>query len=290
MRRYISLIVVSVLLAVTSCAPIPMYLNLESKNLPEVSIPIEGREIGVISVVEANGKDSALVAELGMGIAEKLESDVYVVSSEYMDLSEPGTLDLYAIQTQKDFLITVDSLYAGNYNVKRDNFITVKLPVSFKMKAYDARNIETYFDKLVVDTLSWTIFGSENVSDSYAVSQANSLLKEVMREVGNQAASVLVPTWSQEERMIVCFQSSDWETAYYLAYDFKWEQAMDIWLELVKSQNPQKSGSAAYNMAVACEILGRYDVALKWLEYAEQKCYFSQMTTLKRKLQSHLGI
>ena len=85
--------------------------------------------------------------------------------------------------------------------------------------------------------------------------------------------------------MVATFAGSKWESAYYLALDFKWEQAMDVWLELVKGGAPEKQGAAAYNLAVACEILGKYNTALKWLDFAESKCYFAQMTTLRKKLQ-----
>ena len=280
----------------TSCGPSKTYVSVESKGKTENLIPFEGRKLSVVSVVRVGDRDSALVYELGMGVAQKIESEmglevgtvgVYTAPITGEGLSESGTLDLLAVQTDSDMLIALDSLSIGSFTLVRsgENVVQVSLPVIFNVQAYDFLKLESIYRRQVVDTVVWTVMGEGQVPNSMAIAQANAHLKEAFRGVGEKVSEIFLPSWNQEERMILCFSGSKWENAYYLAYDFKWEQAIDVWLELVKGSSPMKQGAAAYNLAVACEILGRYDIALKWLDFAESKCYFAQMTTLRKKLQ-----
>lgn len=304
MKRTLVLISWLILL-LASCGPVKTYVNVEAQGESEHVIPIEGRRVGVITVSDSEDRDSALVSELGLGIAEKIESEmgtergaigVYSVSAANGGVREPGSLDLLAVQTNTDMIIALDSLYVGSYTISRNenayyegnirSVVSVMLPVYFRVMAYDVEKLAVEYSRNVIDTITWTIMAEEVVQNSAAIAQANAHLKEAFRGVGEKVADIFLPSWYQEERMIMCYSGSKWENAYYLALDFKWEQAIDVWLELVKSGSPQKQGAAAYNLAVACEILGRYDTALKWLDFAESKCYFAQMTTLRKKLLS----
>ncbi len=295
MKRTFVLLILA-FLWLTSCGPSKTYVSVESKGKTDNLIPFEGRRLSVISMVRVGDRDSALVSELGMGVAQKIESElglgegalgVYAVPMTVEGGSESGTLDLLAVQTESDLLISIDSLSVGSFILARggENVVQVSLPVIFNVQAYDFLKLESIYCRQVVDTVVWTVMGEGQVPNSMAIAQANAHLKEAFRGVGEKVSEIFLPSWNQEERMILCFSGSKWEAAYYLAYDFKWEQAIDIWLDLVKSGSPMKQGAAAYNLAVACEILGRYDIAHKWLDFAESKCYFAQMTTLRKKLQ-----
>lgn len=292
----------------TSCGPLKAVVNIESQGDAEHFISMEGRKIGVVSVSSVDDRDSALVSELGLGVAEKIESEmgvepgiigVYSLPFTGGDLISDGSLDLLAVQTDRDMFIVIDSLSVGSYTLSRNtkgyyqsssvNMVDVLLPISFNVLAYDVKRLETLYSRQIVDTVTWSVMGEGEILNSTAIAQANAHLKEAFRGLGESISMIFLPTWNQEERMIVCYSGSKWMNAYYLASDFKWEQAMEVWLELVKRGGPNKQGAAAYNLAVACEILGRYDTALKWLDYAETKCYFSQMTTLRKKLLSSLS-
>ena len=69
--------------------------------------------------------------------------------------------------------------------------------------------------------------------------------------------------------MIITYDDApEWEEAYELAADFRWTEAIDKWMEVVESRNPKKSAFAAYNIAIGCEMVERFDLALKWLDYS----------------------
>ena len=304
-------IVISVLLLAVACSPIPYYIAVDVKNNPKYDIDITGRNIAIVTVNDLGDRDSALVSEVGMGIAEKIESDknlekgtvpVFSVVSPYTKIEEPGTLDMIAVQTSTDLIIAIDSLKVGEYDISdadKDNKVysngtfynstSVILPVKFKLSVYDFNSLSFVMKECVDDSLLWTMLSSEGPTTVVkATAKANSTLPRVFKEMGNDFASRFSGQWDSEERMVVSYDNEKWNRAYSLAANFKWYEAMNIWLELVQSSDPVKSACAAYNVAVASEMLEQYDIALEWLDIAKEKYYFREIGELKEKILKEL--
>ena len=53
------------------------------------------------------------------------------------------------------------------------------------------------------------------------------------------------------------------------AEQYDWKGAMDIWLEFLSTKDMMKKASAEYNIAVACYMLGEFDLALEWLDRSD---------------------
>ena len=53
------------------------------------------------------------------------------------------------------------------------------------------------------------------------------------------------------------------------AEQYDWKGAMDIWIELLSSNDMMKRASAEYNIAVACYMLGDLDLASEWLDRSD---------------------
>ena len=66
------------------------------------------------------------------------------------------------------------------------------------------------------------------------------------------------------------YNNASWTQAYYYAYMFEWEKAMEIWLEEAQSKNTLRSGYAAHNISVACEILGMEELGRSWSEMSRK--------------------
>lgn len=298
-------------LAAVACAPVPYYIGVEVHKDSNYQIDLEGRNVSVIAIAPYGDKDSALVSEVGMGIAEKIEQDrglssgtipVYSVYSESVIVDEPGSLDLVAIQTSSDLLLVLDSLSIDEYIVAQggqDNMVyrdggflhvtDVKLPAKALFTVYDSKILSVVKKTVLDDTLAWTLVSETQTPNVKAIAKANSTLKDVFKEIGSEFASNFSQQWEMEDRMVIAYDSYKWMNAYHYASAFKWQQAMDIWLELVKTYNPKQSACAAYNIAVACEMLERYDVALKWLDYAKEKYYFRENGELREVILREQG-
>lgn len=304
MKRGYTLFIMICLLLVAGqgCGPVPHYLTIESKQGAKYELPLQGREVAVLMIQEESmEKDSAVIAELGTGVAEKIEQEcgyvwgdvpVFVMSDKEINISEPGAFDIFALQSGSEIIVCIDSVSLGSYGVEYGDEMryvaNVTLPVSADLCVYDSKGLKMLAKHHLEDVVVWSIVGEREIARSKAVAKANSVLKTSIKEVGSNFASVFFPQWREEQRMIITYENNQkWMAAYYNAVDFKWDEAIEKWLELVKSPNLEKSASAAYNLAVACEIQGKYDVALKWLDYAESKCYFAQIPSLREKIKAN---
>ena len=55
------------------------------------------------------------------------------------------------------------------------------------------------------------------------------------------------------------------------AYNDEWLKAAAIWQGLVQDENKWLSGAACHNMALACEVQGKLDLAKVWAAKTLQK-------------------
>ena len=72
----LSLVGGGLLWSLVSCGPVKTYINIESKGASEYPVTLDGKSISVVSVVKRSDRDSALVSELGLGVAEKIEVEM----------------------------------------------------------------------------------------------------------------------------------------------------------------------------------------------------------------------
>lgn len=74
----------------------------------------------------------------------------------------------------------------------------------------------------------------------------------------------LAPYWSNSERYLVGLSGAKWAEAIALAHKYKWEDAAAIWQSYSESKSRRARGAAALDLAVAKEMQGDYDQAVKW--------------------------
>lgn len=80
----------------------------------------------------------------------------------------------------------------------------------------------------------------------------------------------LAPRWKTEGR--AWFPNGDiyFMEAAELANDGKWEEASEIWKNQAYQRNKNVAAKASLNMAVAAEMLDKLDLAITWVERAEE--------------------
>ena len=55
-------------------------------------------------------------------------------------------------------------------------------------------------------------------------------------------------------------------------------------MKLANDNNVKRAAFAAYNVAVGCEMLEQFDLALKWIDYSLDKYAFREAQDLKQHL------
>lgn len=139
-------------------------------------------------------------------------------------------------------------------------------------RVYDLLNRNITHGHLHTDTLSW-----EN-TDWIEVVPGNQLpgvfetAAYAGADAGERFAQILAPQWQKDSRVLFA-PSTDSELmkAYELARIGKWADAASIWQKSYKSANARKAAQAAFNLALANEINGNFEVALEWLDLAQSK-------------------
>lgn len=130
------------------------------------------------------------------------------------------------------------------------------------------------------DTLYFDEFHSKD--DYYNVitrDEANLYVaKELASVVAMNVADRIAPYWQPVEREFFISPNNNMKQAAIYAYRDQWLNAAELWNPLTESENTKLAGAACHNMALACEVEGKLDIAEQWLEKAVAKYdnYLSQ--------------
>jgi len=83
--------------------------------------------------------------------------------------------------------------------------------------------------------------------------------------LGRFLGSKIVPTWLPVERLYYKSNNQKMLLAEKYALTNDWLKAAEIWNVQTKNKNARIAAKACYNMALACEMEGKPDVAIDWL-------------------------
>ena len=72
------------------------------------------------------------------------------------------------------------------------------------------------------------------------------------------------------------------------ASDYRWKDALDIWISLTSTNNLQKRSCAEYNIAVACYMMREYGLALEWLDRSDADYPVAEARSLRQKISSRM--
>lgn len=278
------------LAAMTACSPVPYFFEVEMKNGSQTATDLSGHRIAVLAMNEPGDRDSALVAAVAVGFAEKMEDiqqlpagtvPVYTFPSDTVDRSDVGYIPYILPDEPADYLVVLDSLQAGDYGIREDGHLAyteqgafrtreVYLPFSLRFMVFDQQRRTCVLRQPVADSLYWTILVDGEVPPSKLIARAHEALKDAFGKVGLELTSYVSADWRPEERMLFAREGDpQWMQALDLAVAFRWEEASRIWLTLTGTGPLKNRAAAACNLAVACQMTGQFDLARQWMDLAD---------------------
>jgi len=310
-------------LLVVGCAPQAMFFNVDVKDPSSYDLDPQDRKVSVIALTETPAKnetveskmvkniDSSGIANVAMGVAADYEKGqgldsasvaVYTVpKSEFKGFPSYFNKGVRApdkeyigqlmVKSSSEILIFVDNLKFFDYTQKATFLgdgssigLTVEMPYYLELNVYDAVADSILFRKAVRDTIAvYLVNGTENgksVSETLV-----DRLPEITEKIGERAGSELSTRWNTQEWMLINYPSdATWNSAYLLARSFKWSDAIAKWMPLTDEVNPQKASFAAFNMAVACEMMEEHSLAQEWINFALGKFRFREAEDLREYL------
>lgn len=112
-----------------------------------------------------------------------------------------------------------------------------------------------------------TLFLSKTQYSQIAVGKKNriGIFRDASKYLGRSFGSKLIQGFSSEERMYYHSHNPEMLRAENLALNNDWHRAAWIWNTLTKNKNQKIAAKAQFNMALACEMEGKPDLAINWI-------------------------
>lgn len=268
-------VVAAVLLS--SCSPSAYILNLESRGPSTSGLDLYGKSLAVVYLESQDGSDSMFNNRISDALAYSIEKDMFdgkeAVKVYCLPKDPEGTYSSKDTLSQYIMLLDTDVVMLLDTPSMADNNGSGKIPVNSKLYIYDSMAD----DDVTVLTGHVSVI---SLSDSTKA-----------MNIGSSLASPLKSKWVNEAFTYVYYDGFDerWIKAVSLADDFKWTDAMEIWMDLAKLPSAAKASCAKYNIAQTCYILEQYDLALEWLESSDDSYPLSLSSGLRSKIKSKMA-
>lgn len=88
---------------------------------------------------------------------------------------------------------------------------------------------------------------------------------EASEYLGKSFGTKLIPTWILDRRIYYHSIHPEMLKAEKYALNHDWLKAGEIWKKQTKNKNHKIAAKASFNMALACEMEGKHDLAIEWL-------------------------
>lgn len=287
MRKLLPLI--AALAALASCSPRVLTLSLEQRGPSISGIDLVGKTLSVTYLESGFGRDSVFAESLANGFAAELEDDYFggetVIGLYRMQkdmgrsYAEKDTLVNLVMDTGGDVVFLFDvprfgtvSMSGRRYTLPDSSVAVVSVPCDVTVYVYDSMDkrdtVRIFYGST---TASQSVVIPDTLTDSEAYSYIWDELGVAGETIGRKSAARFLSTWTRGNFSIYYFDDSTaWDEAASLAREFRWREALDIWLQLASVHGVTRRMCAEYNIAVACFILGQIELAEQWLELSDK--------------------
>lgn len=196
-----------------------------------------------------------------------------------------------------DAAIILDSLtynyFASLKRQNRSGYIQASTEVIFgaTWKYADLKNGKLLDTYNMGDKKKWEDYFYDKEQALSALPDKKKTATRTGQKLGTIYAKRIAPQWHKAQRYIFAHHPKMQE-AENAALNANWQRAAALWKPLAESDNNIIAEYAAFNMAVASEILGKPDIALYWAEKAYEKFnnktiskYINTLKDVKKKQQ-----
>lgn len=293
-------------LIVCSCGPSRHAVQVEMRYPSKSGVDLVGKIVSVVYAADRDSVASKFNGAMAEGFAHALEQDyetgdgsigIYEVAVRPgVDYSSRDSMLNYLIATGSDVVLLFGMPQLGQMTVSGSTKVSSSSSVDssyvstggiqykLHLYCYDAMNKE---DKVVafggVSTASPYVYSNGKLSSAAILKKAYEALPEAAAEAGRNVAEAFKAQWKHEQYSIAYYESQKWYEALYLANQYEWKAAIDIWLAELDTSDLMKKACAEYNIAVACYMLGDYALALEWLDRSDSDNKMPTLSDAMRK-------
>lgn len=286
-------------LYVTGCAlPEPVYLDVDVADTASYNLSPAGANVTIFAVVP---KDDSLLINyetIAKAMAKQYETDqaldeecveVYSVPDNEFDIYNRFYLNQLGENSNSSILVCLQDFKYGTPSMligyeDYADLIYKHFPFTAKISIFDTLQNKVLKTINVDDYIDVAFESYKHYQSSYHKYNINS--EKVNEAIGAVLASYLSTRWLSKEIMFVNYPSDDvWKKGVEQAVAFQFEDAVRTWMPYAgdKTDN-EKQAFAAYNIALACHMLGNNDLALQWIKFSRSRYKFPQSTQLFNEL------
>lgn len=307
MKRFVPFL--ASLAAFAACGPTTFMMDVEMRGPSKSGLMLGNKMISVVYLDNGDRADSLLLASMAEGFASELEKDYF--SSEQAagifcldrkpdaDYASRDTLVNLLVETGADvtFVIGLDRMGASTVSSPvavaapsspDSSFVSeVSTPVDMRVYAYDGLDrsdtVKVYTGNTVIRS---AVYSNGKEGQEVLLSRVPSSMRDAGADTGRTAAGIFLSTWIDSRFPVIYYDFGEpgWLQAAQAAYEYRWKDAMDIWMALLDTKNMQKKACAEYNIALSCYLLGQNSLALEWLDMADRDFRIQPSVSLRRRI------
>lgn len=283
-------------------------MNIETRQPSPSGIEIAGKSMSVVYLDNLSGRDTVFVKGVAEGFAKAIEKEyfdgdeavnIYRLEKEAGGVySAKDTLVNLVMDTEDDVVFLIDSPEFGDLTLSRkqavanlsaDSSALVYATIPFRLNMYVYDSMDKDDDVHVfsgTSSIKQGIFCSEDAEEGSLRDKVWEVLGPSGELAGKKSASSFLSEWKNEQFTILYYETYAWEQAAQAAYEYRWHDAIDVWMSLLDTGNYDKRSCAEYNIATAFYLLGDYDLASKWLDRSDSDKVISLSKGLRARIEA----
>ncbi|GAF02664.1 DUF6340 family protein [Saccharicrinis fermentans] len=142
-------------------------------------------------------------------------------------------------------------------------------------RGYNNLSQKVIYRETQKDTISWDVTGGNITQIANGLPAIKGGLGDLAQYLGEQAADYLAPVWETQTRGYYVAGNYHFVQAAEFVNAENWGEAIKLWKYVFDHSQKKVKARAAYNLALAAEILSDYESALYWLK--EGMSVYSQL-------------
>ena len=245
------------LFAFIGCGPSKYVVPVEMRYPSVAGVDLTGKVISVIYLDDEDNESEMKSKGIAESFAESLKKNIVTPNDDVKVYQLPA--DVGPDYASKDSMVSLLMHTGADFVFLFDKLDGNRLT----LKAYDAMD------------------NQERVK-SYAAAIEPDVTD--MSHIGTKLSTSFIPQWKTEQFSIAYFEGERWYEALIKAEQCDWQGAMQIWMDLLKSNDSLKRSCAEYNIAVACYLLGDNKLASEWLDRSDAECELSLSSVLRKRI------
>lgn len=310
MRSIIALSLAAALMLV-SCGPSKHAVHVEMRHPSKTGVSLAGKNVAVVYLEGDNAVASEFCESMADGFAYTLEQDYgpgtqmsifRMRSLEGADYSKKDSLFNILMDTGTDVVFLFDTVRFGTMTVGGPSRVSYpsspdssfvsngNIPYTMKLYCYDGMNKEDRVQAFGGTAIARPeVYSSGKDDSTVATSKAWKALGIEGWDAGVKIADSFKSQWKHEQYSIIYYEGEKWYAALEKAEQYDWKGAIDIWMDLLSTNDLMKRACAEYNISVACYMLGDYALAKEWLDLSDKENKLPLSDALRKRIDARMN-